>query len=199
MNTPAHLLIGAAVVMATRGRRPDAAPQRLVWAAFIGSLLPDASLYILAGGALFLFDIPPQTVFNDLYFSAAWQQVFAIDNSFVLWGGLLGLALWWQKNWAIALTLGALLHLALDFPLHHDDGRPHFWPISNWVFESPFSYWDRRQGANWIAPVEAAACIAAAVFLWRKRLGLGIAVVVAALLLAELNVTRTWLFVFQDS
>lgn len=189
MNTPAHLLIGAAVM----GRRGAPA---LVWAAMIGALLPDLSLYLLAGGAMLLMKVPPERVFNELYFSDAWQTVFAIDNSFVLWGLLLGLALWARKGWAVALTGAALLHLALDFPLHHDDGRPHFWPLSSWVFESPFSYWDRGHGAGWIAPLEAFAAALAAIFIWVKRPGLVLSAFVLVLLLAELNVVRTWLWFF---
>ena len=38
-------------------------------------------------------------------------MVFAIDNSFIVWFGLLGLAIWRRSAWAIALTGAALLHL----------------------------------------------------------------------------------------
>ncbi|MEL6701895.1 MAG: cobalamin biosynthesis protein CobQ, partial [Pseudomonadota bacterium] len=78
MNTPAHLIIGAAAF-----GRPDAAQVTL--AALLGGFLPDASLYLMAGVAIFGMGISPEVVFRDLYFSDAWQQVFAIDNSFVLW------------------------------------------------------------------------------------------------------------------
>ncbi|WP_370402203.1 cobalamin biosynthesis protein CobQ [Sulfitobacter sp. JB4-11] len=199
MNTPAHLLIGAAAVLHVRRGADDAAPQHLVWAALIGALLPDLSLYLLSGAALVIYDIPAEVVFNELYFSQAWQQIFAIDNSFIIWGVLFAAAIWFRRGWAVALTGAALLHLALDFPLHHDDGRPHFWPLSGWVFESPVSYWDRHQGANLIAPVEAFACVMAAILLWRRRPGVVLSVLVAVLLIVEINVARTWLFVFQDS
>lgn len=197
MNTPAHLLLGAAVM--GRIKVETAAPRRLIWAAMAGAMIPDLSLYLLAGGALFLFGIPPGIVFNELYYSDTWQQIFAIDNSFVLWGLLFAVALWRRSGWAIALTGAALLHLAFDFPLHHDDGRSHFWPLSWWVFESPLSYWDRHHGANWIAPLEALACVVAAISLWIWRPGVVLSVLILGLLLIELNVARTWLFVFQDS
>lgn len=190
MNTPAHLLLGAALM--GKGQRP------LILAAFAGALLPDLSLYLLAGGALFLWDIPARRVFDELYFSDAWQTVFAIDNSFILWGVLVGIAMWRQSGWGIALTGAALLHLALDLPLHHDDGRPHFWPLSNWVFESPFSYWDRARGANWIAPLEAFLAILAAIWLWTRRPGWPIGVAVVALLIAELRVVQVWIWIFLD-
>ncbi|MBW4707695.1 cobalamin biosynthesis protein CobQ [Roseobacter sp. YSTF-M11] len=192
MNTPAHLLIGAAAL----GHKGDAA---LVWAAMVGALLPDLSLYLLAGGALYLFDIAPSIVFNELYFSTTWQIVFAIDNSIVLWGLLVGVAIWRRVPWAIALTGAALLHLLLDFPLHHDDGRAHFWPLTGWVFESPVSYWDRDHGAMWIAPLEAFVAVGAAMLLWKRQFGWRVLVPVGVLVMAELWVVRQWLFIFVDS
>lgn len=192
MNTPAHLLIGAAVF--GRGKsRPVLA------AAMFGALLPDLSLYVMSGTALFVLGIPPHVVFDDLYFSNTWQTVFAIDNSFVVWGVLLVCALWIRSNWAIALTGAALLHLCLDFPLHHDDGRPHFWPFSAWVFESPVSYWDRNKGAMFVAPLEACVALAAAVALWRSHPGWGMGGLMAILVLAEFWIVREWLFYFVDS
>ncbi|WP_299370778.1 cobalamin biosynthesis protein CobQ [uncultured Tateyamaria sp.] len=192
MNTPAHLLIGAAAF----GR-----PMRtgVLLAAFLGGLLPDLSLYLMAGTSLFVLGISPQRVFNELYFSDAWQTVFAIDNSFVLWGILLAVALWWRVPWAIALTGAAMLHLSLDFPLHHDDGRPHFWPVSDWVFESPFSYWDRAHGAMWIAPIEGVIALAAGIVLLLRREPIWAMVMTMILMAAEVWIVRQWLFFFIDS
>lgn len=192
MNTPAHLLIGAAV-MGRKSTRP------VVWAAIAGALLPDLSLYLLAGSALYIFGIAPQVVFDELYFSDNWQMIFAIDNSFLIWGGLFAVALWRGAPWAIALTGAGLLHLCFDFPLHHDDGRAHFWPLTGWVFESPLSYWDRDHGAMWLAPVEAVAASLAAITLWQRRFGWGLLVLITLLLLAEIWIVRQWLFFFTDS
>lgn len=192
MNTPAHLLIGAAV-MGRKSARP------VVWAAIAGALLPDLSLYLLAGGALYILGIAPQVVFDELYFSDSWQTIFAIDNSFLIWGGLFAMALWRGVPWAIALTGAALLHLCFDFPLHHDDGRAHFWPLTGWIFESPLSYWDRDHGAMWLAPVEAIAASLAAITLWQRRFGVGLLVLITLLLMAEIWIVRQWLFFFTDS
>lgn len=189
MNTPAHLLIGGALA----GRRSP----RLVGWAMLGSLLPDLSLYVLGGVSPFILRIPPQVVFNELYFSPAWQTVFAIDNSLPLWGLALGLALWMRRAGATALCLGALLHIALDLPLHAGDGRAHFWPFTAWVFDSPLSYWDRAYGAWFIAPLEALCAALAAVWLWTVRGWVRWSAL--GLLALELWVVRQWLFVFVDS
>ena len=78
-TTPAHLLVG--VALCERRDVPKSG-----WMAAAGSLLPDLSLYLLAGVSLFWLQIPPERVFGELYFSTGWQTVFAIDNSFILWG-----------------------------------------------------------------------------------------------------------------
>lgn len=192
VNTPAHLLLGAALF-----GRP--AQTRILLAAFAGAMIPDLSLYVMAGTALFILAIPPSRVFNELYFSDAWQTVFAIDNAFLLWGALLGIATWRRVPWAIALTGAAMLHVLFDFPLHHDDGRPHFWPVSSWVFESPISYWDRAHGAGWVAPLEAGMAVASSVFLWVRRVPLWAALLTGLLLAAELWIVRQWLFFFTNS
>lgn len=165
----------------------------------IGGLAPDVSLYIMAGVSLFVLGIPPTRVFNELYFSDAWQTVFAIDNSFFVWGAFCALAIWRQAPWAVALTGAALLHLALDMPLHHDDGRPHFWPVSDWVFASPLSYWDRAHGAMWIAPIEAALAAAATVILWWRKVPIWARLFSLVLIAMEIWVVRQWLFFFVDS
>ncbi len=190
MNTPAHLLIGAAAM----GRAGDS---RVIWAAMAGGLLPDLSLYLMAGVSLFILQIPPNVVFDELYFSNAWQTVFAIDNSFIVWGLLLGVALWKRSGWGIALTGAALLHLSLDLPLHHDDGRPHFWPLTSWIYESPLSYWDRRHGALWVGPVEVVLVLICATIVLLRRPGWMLSLVVVLLVSAELMVARVWMFVFN--
>jgi hypothetical protein len=191
MNTPAHLLIGAAVI----GRGGE---RGVIWAAFVGALLPDLSLYLMAGVSLAILSIPPEVVFDALYFSDAWQTVFAIDNSVILWGGLFGIAILRRSPCAIALTGAALLHLALDFPLHHDDGRPHFWPLSWWIYESPISYWDVRRGAAWVGLVELALCLVSAAVLLMRRPGWAVSLCTVGLVIAELMVVRVWMFVFSS-
>ncbi|MEM7210947.1 MAG: cobalamin biosynthesis protein CobQ [Pseudomonadota bacterium] len=189
MNTPAHLLMGVALF----SRRE--VPRSGRWAAF-GSLLPDLSLYVLAGTSLLLLQIPPQRVFGELYFSPTWQAVFAIDNSFVLWGALLLAALVWRRWLVVAFACAGLLHLLADFPLHHDDARRHFWPVTDWVFESPLSYWDSAHHAGWVAPFGLLIVLASAVVIlrrwdsWLVRIGVFVACAM------EIWVVRQWLLFF---
>ncbi len=161
MNTPAHLIMGAAAF----GKPLDV---RVTWCALGGAFMPDLSLYLMAGVSIFALDIPAERVFRELYYSDAWQQVFAIDNSFVLWGIALALALWFRAGWAIAMTGAALLHLAFDFPLHNHDARMHFWPLTDWKFYSPFSYWQSSRGGDVVGMIEIVIVAVLSVWLIRR-------------------------------
>ena len=160
MNTPTHLLVAAAV-LARPGRKA------INSGALLGALLPDLSLYMLVAGARMQGE-SFQTIFSELYFSESWQTIFAIDNSAPLYAALLALALWLRRPFLWALAAGALLHLALDLPLHHDDGRPHFWPFTGWIFQSPVSYWDFDRYGWVVMPLEFLLIIALSIVLWRR-------------------------------
>ena len=174
MNTPTHLIFGAAAF-----GKPGA--PFVTACALIGAFLPDLSLYAMAGWHLLILDTSPNVVFGQLYYSDRWQSIFAVDNSFILWGLLLALGAALKKPWLIALTGAALLHLLFDFPLHNHDARQHFWPLTDWVFISPFSYWDHHFYGKEIAMIEMFVSLILLVVLWRRfhapwpRVAIGIA------------------------
>ncbi len=160
MNTPAHMIMACLYV---RKETP-----KLLGIALLGGLTPDFSLYFLTIWSRFVQNISFQRIFDELYFSNKWQTIFAIDNSFFVWAAVLGLGFILAKEWIKIFAAGALTHIALDFPLHHDDGRAHFWPVSDWVFESPISYWDNNHYAGIVAPIELLLVAAMIVLLWRR-------------------------------
>ena len=162
----------------------------------LGAFAPDFSLYAMVGVSLFVLGVPAQTVFRDYYYSDTWQSVFAVDNSFVLWGLLLGLAMW--RGWRLVAVFAsaALLHLALDFPLHTHDARPHFWPVSDWVFYGPVSYWDNRAYAGVVRPVEVGLSILFSVVLFRRFANWGVRVLIFGILIAQIFSSGIWRFVF---
>lgn len=191
MNTPAHLIFAASAF-----GKPGNAP--VTGAALIGAILPDLSLYLLAGWHLFILGTDPNYVFGYLYFSPEWVRIFQIDNSFILWGIALAFAIWSKSATATALCGAALLHLAFDFPLHHDDGRPHFWPMSDWIYDSPFSYWDHSANGQIIGGLEMGICLSLCAWLWVRfptRLGRAM---VALAALTQLAPVVIWMFVFTQ-
>ena len=161
MNTPAHLIFGAAAFARPGDRAVNVA-------ALSGALLPDLSLFLLAGWSLFVLGIPAETVFGTLYFSPLWQGIFAIDNSIPLWSLGLGWGLYRRNRVIIAFAGAGLLHLGFDLPLHNEDARRHFWPLSDWVFRSPVSYWDPQRYGRITAPIEIGICLILCVVLWRR-------------------------------
>ena len=178
MNTPAHLIFGLAAFGQPERKAVTAA-------AFIGALIPDFSLYAMAGWHLNVLGNPAEVVFGQLYFSDEWQRVFRVDNSILLWGIALGLSIMARSQVAIALCGAAFLHLGLDLLLHHDDGRAHFWPITNWIFRSPVSYWDPNHYGIIFGPIEIALSLAACAYLWRRFKGAAMRVLIVLLGLAE--------------
>lgn len=189
MNTPAHIMMGVALC-ARRDVRYSGP------AAAFGSLLPDLSLYLLAGVSLFVLNIPAQVVFGELYFSPTWQAIFAVDNSFIFWGAALIGALLKNRPLVVAFASAGLLHLVFDFPLHHDDARRHFWPISDWRFESPFSYWDSAHHAGMVAPVGLLIVLISAIVILRRWQSWPVRIAVLLGCAAEVWVVRQWLLFF---
>ena len=142
--------------------------RKVMTAALLGGFLPDFSLYFMFFWHKLVLQTPTQTIFNDLYFSDYWQKIFAMDNSFIVWGILLGLALFLRSEWMIAMSGAALVHLLCDFPLHVDDARAHFWPVTMWKFESPISYWDSTHHGNIVSTLEfLLICVMLGVLWWR--------------------------------
>ena len=172
MNTPTHLILAAAVFA-----KPDR--PKVNAAALVGAFLPDFSLYFLFFWYRHVLNVSDAEIFDRLYFSETWQYVFAIDNSVFVWGAVLALGLWLKRGWLAVFAGAGLLHLAFDFPLHHDDGRAHFWPLTRWVFESPVSYWDPRHFGYIVGALEYLLALALLVVLWRRFASWGVRSVLA--------------------
>ncbi|MEO0911906.1 MAG: cobalamin biosynthesis protein CobQ [Pseudomonadota bacterium] len=165
MQTPTHLLVAAACFARPGQKKRNAA-------SLIGAFLPDASLYfmVLLNGVIRGF--PMERVFGESYFHPFWQRVFAIDNSVFVWLFCLILGAVFRSAIAVVFACAGLLHILFDFPLHHDDGRAHFWPLSDWIFESPVSYWDPQAYGWFVAPVELALGVVLIVLLLRRFKGI---------------------------
>lgn len=191
MNTPTHLLVGAAACGSARDARVTAA-------ALVGAATPDLSLYVLVAFERFIRGTDPRVIFDELYFSDGWRAVFEIDNSLFLYGFALALGLFARWPILIAFAGAALLHLALDLPFHHDDGRPHFWPFSDFVYESPLSYWDGRHHAGWVSMGETALVFAAAAVLWVRHRQIWARAMIGLAATMQLGVSGFWRVFFSQ-
>ena len=95
MNNTPVVVVFMPIVLAICRRKDWKASRYLMplsYAAIAGGLAPDISLYAMTSWAILVQGIPPRVVFNDLYFSPQWMQVFAIDNSVFVWIAVLALS-----------------------------------------------------------------------------------------------------------
>ncbi|MEX0345498.1 MAG: hypothetical protein AB3N20_11285 [Rhizobiaceae bacterium] len=187
MNSQTHLLLAAAL-FAEPGQ-----PKRNI-AALGGAFVPDAAIYGLWLWSK-IRGIPENVVWGELYWQQPWQTYTAFGNSLPLYSAILVAGVltarfslnavpdiahptetanerWWQfvrrQPLIIIFALAALAHLACDFPVHVDDAHAHLWPLSDWRFYSPVSYWNPEHYGNWFALFEMALGIGLAVLLFRR-------------------------------
>jgi hypothetical protein len=131
--TPAHALVNWLIL----GRRDR--PQTTA-AIVAGSLFPDLPMFAFYAYQK-LLRTPDSDIWGRVYFDSAWQAFFDVFNSIPL------IALCLLVTWRLAairwtvLFAAMGLHVVFDLPLHQDDAHRHFFPLSDWRFVSPVSYW----------------------------------------------------------
>ena len=158
------MLIGAAFLA-----RP-LVPASLL-AALAGGLAPDLPMLGMVLWSTRMIGLPEHEVFGRLYYSEGWQAVFAVDHSLVLWGIFLAAAVWSGSVVLRAFSGAGFLHAITDFLTHHDDARRQLWPLSDWVFRSPVSYWDARYFGDVFGIFELGLVLVLTTFLcWRMQL-----------------------------
>lgn len=199
MNTQTHLLVAAALLA-----KPDR-PKRNI-ALIIGALLPDFAIFILFGWAV-ATGIPQSELWGRIYFSEPMLTFTAIGNSAPLYAAI-ALAAWAYVRWRVGeplpvlptltvLGLAALSHLALDFPVHVDDAHPHFWPITEWRFRSPVSYWNNNFHAQWVAVVELLVALGLLALLWQRFKARWVRAILSLAGLAYIAVPAFWYLQFS--
>ena len=189
VNTPAHLVLSAAL-FAREGRSGSLS------ASLCGALAPDLSLYVLTLWHLGVAGTSADIVFRDLYYSDAWQSIFAIDNSVFVYLAVLALAARLKAQWLVVFSVSALVHIAFDLPLHAGDGRPHFWPLSLQVIHSPVSYWDERYLGWFLGPAELVMCAALTIVLFLRYRSAVPRALFALLLALEVASSAVWYLLF---
>lgn len=170
MNTPTHALLGLGL-FGSRASRGEAI------ALVVGGVLPDVPMFVLYLWGRFIAQLPESTLWQTTYFEPAWQHAVDAGHSVPLALGLFAVARWQRgrnrtasRGWR-RLELGAaaaLLHSAFDFPVHHNDGHRHFWPLSSFRFDSPISYWDPCCFGPQVSAIETLAMAALSVVLFRR-------------------------------
>jgi membrane-bound metal-dependent hydrolase YbcI (DUF457 family) len=141
MQTQIHALIGGYVF----GKR-DAT---LMTAGAVAGMVPDLPMFAIVA-ILLAMGRRGQEIFGHDYFQPWWQHINGLAHSLILWPLALVAALVARRarpsaRWPailLAATAAGLAHACIDFLCHRDDAHMQFWPISNWKFVSPVSYYD---------------------------------------------------------
>ena len=199
MMTQTHVLIGLALF-----GRPKEPVRNLM--AIAGGIVPDAAIFVLyaieksRGTA-------ERVIWRDVYYSPFWQDAVAWGNSIPLWllfllvGYLLSFkpATKTVSVWIMVFAGSCLAHMACDLPLHVDDAHRHFFPLSNWRFRSPVSYWDPDHFGVEAASFEALLGIGLSVLLIRRFKNVFARIGIAVLLIGYLAVPAWFAFQFLSS
>lgn len=169
MNTQTHILMGAVLF----GRKVP----RTAWAAALGGFVPDLPMLAIVA-FLRMSGHGFGEIFGKLYWSPWWQIANAIGHSFLLWTAIILVSLYMHKRagkragrWAslaLPFAAAALIHSGADFLLHREDAHMHFWPLSQWRFVSPVSYWDRDHYGGPFGLFESALGIIMAIHLFAR-------------------------------
>ena len=165
MNTPSHMSLALAVL----GRKPLSDNPSNVNAAIIwGALFPDLTMF-----ALFLYErlrgTPVDVIFDEKYFGDLWQIVVSLSNSIPIFAAIAIFAYFKGYRGAMFFALAALLHCIFDLPLHREDAHMHFYPLTEFKYISPVSYYETRHYGQFWSPIEL-ILIAVSTFIGIKAL-----------------------------
>ena len=145
MNTPAHVVFSLSLLGHSNA-------QRYAIAIAVGALMRDLLMVVFYGYQKTL-GVPEHIIWQEAYFSAGWQNGFDLFNSIPLL--FLCALLSWKhyRSWAMMFA-SMIIHCLIDLPVHHDDGHRHFFPFSDFRFQSPLSYWDPKHYGGLVSSVE---------------------------------------------
>ena len=185
MQTQTHTLL--ALVALARRESP-----RHNLAIISGSLVPDIFIYIAWPWLTFVRGESQERIWREIYFDGPMQAWGALFNSAPLYAALAALA-WWQRGriWGhllLVFSLAALLHIATDLPVHAEDAHRHFWPLTDWRFHSPISYWNPAYHGRLVGMLEAMLGIGLCAVLWRRFIARWVRIALALCVLFYLTI-----------
>jgi hypothetical protein len=161
----------------------DRTPNKARTFAFVaGGLLPDIPTYVFFFVHTFLIGSSQQDMWQTLYFDSAWSPIITLSHSLLIWPFLLLFATVTKRTLLEFFAASALLHVVIDFFVHNDDAYRHFWPLSDWKFLSPLSYYDPQYYGQWVGAIDAIIIIGLLVWLMTiyksrsARTGIGIVI-----------------------
>ena len=172
MITTSHMLMGAFATTRPRMRG------FVVFLGWLGGFFPDLPMFVMVGVARMAES--PVNLWRQpdgLYWNDPWRTLTDLSHSVPIWAVLLVLG-WAGWRWAgprlalaglalLVFSASALIHSLADLVVHTHDAHAHFLPLSDWVFHSPVSYYQRDHFGREFSLFELGFALVAAWFLFR--------------------------------
>jgi len=133
-----------------------------------GSILPDIPMFFFFFWYTFVVPTAQQTIWRTLYFTEGWQTLFNLFNSIPIFLIIAGLAYYFSKTRLFIFALANLLHFVEDFFVHQEDAHAHFFPLSNYKFSSPISYWNSSGYGAYFSMIETIVILVLSIYLFKQ-------------------------------
>lgn len=133
----------------------------------LGSILPDLPIVFFFVWYTWIVPTPQRVIWGTLYFTKTWQMFFDLFNSIPLYLLLAISAYLLSQKTVLIFALANLLHFVEDFFVHQEDGHAHFFPLSDYKFMSPVSYWDSRYFGQYFSTFELIVTLVLSVCIFR--------------------------------
>lgn len=178
--------------LAFLGGRRDTVPRLHI---VMGALTPDIPIFLFYFYQKLITGASEHDIWSEVYFRPEWQMVFDTFHSIpIALVGLLVARRIGSTGWQ-AFFASLCLHSLIDLPLHNDDAHRHFFPLSDYMFMSPISYWDPRHYGFAATFAETVTVMIASFVVWRGlKLRLGKALLVMVNLLYILGVVLYFIY-----
>lgn len=176
MITSSHIIYSWTLAKKTEGTgRPN---QKRTLAFVLGALFPDIPTYLFFLVCGLILGYSGQEMWGDMYFNSGWAIPITLTHSFILWPSLIAAATYFGWKYVQWFSLSALFHALVDFCVHTDDAYRHFWPLSDWKFHSPISYYNSAEHGQYVGAFDSIVVLCLLAFLgtiyqgkWRVLIG----------------------------
>ncbi len=168
MITPSHLIYSWAVAKSTETTTPPAEQRHRTLAFILGALLPDTPVYIFFIVNGLILGYSHERLWDDMYFNSDWSILFTLSHSLLLWPLLALFGHLLKIKLLVPLALSALLHIGVDFLVHTEDAYKHFWPLTDWRFVSPVSYWNRAEYGQYVGVLDSLLILGLLTYLFTR-------------------------------
>ncbi|MFT4561169.1 MAG: hypothetical protein ACI9BW_000909 [Gammaproteobacteria bacterium] len=163
VNTPAHAIVNLALL----GRK--GATGLAVGAIVLGAMVPDIPIVLFYLIEKFVRCTPEAIIWGELYEMSPWYVLTSTLHSFVVVGGMFVIFRWIGKPTLALFSLSMVLHSLGDIFVHTTDAHRHFFPVSDYQFVSPVSYWDPNHFGIYFFAFELLSCLVLSIHLIRKN------------------------------